>query len=82
MDKELRSSRLSEQLNKHYAAIAISKGLYCLPLRLLDDKCHWPTTIIHVCPWHTTEKDIHVKLCFLKHVKQISWLSYSSRREI
>ncbi|KAF7070791.1 hypothetical protein CFC21_076255 [Triticum aestivum] len=36
MDKELRSSRLSEQLNKHYAAIAIPKGLYCLSLRLTD----------------------------------------------
>jgi hypothetical protein len=48
MDKELRPSRLSEQLKKHYAAIAIPKGLYCLSLRLTDDKCHWPTTIIHV----------------------------------
>ncbi|NP_001145771.1 Probable galacturonosyltransferase 13-like [Zea mays] len=37
MDKELRSSRLSEQLNKHYAAIAIPKGLYCLSLRLTDE---------------------------------------------
>jgi galacturonosyltransferase 12/13/14/15 len=37
MDKELRSSRLSEQLNKHYAAIAIPKGLYCLLLRLTDE---------------------------------------------
>ena len=37
MDKELRSSRLSEQLNKHYAAIAIVKGFYSLSLRLTDD---------------------------------------------
>ena len=37
MDKELRPSSLSEQLNKHYAAIAIPQGLYCLLLRLTDE---------------------------------------------
>ena len=37
MDKEVKRSRLAEQLYKHYAATAIPKGIHCLSLRLTDE---------------------------------------------
>ncbi|XP_008785954.2 probable galacturonosyltransferase 13 [Phoenix dactylifera] len=37
MDKEVKRSRLAEQLHKHFAATAIPKGLHCLSLRLTDE---------------------------------------------
>ncbi|XP_010923584.1 probable galacturonosyltransferase 13 isoform X1 [Elaeis guineensis] len=37
MDREVKRSRLAEQLHKHFAATAIPKGLYCLSLRLTDE---------------------------------------------
>ncbi|PKA63332.1 putative galacturonosyltransferase 13 [Apostasia shenzhenica] len=37
MDRELRKSRLAEQLHKHFAATTIPKGLHCLSLRLTDE---------------------------------------------
>ncbi|KAJ0963475.1 hypothetical protein J5N97_028597 [Dioscorea zingiberensis] len=37
MDKEIKKSRLSEQLHKHFAATAIPKGIHCLSLRLTDE---------------------------------------------
>ncbi|KAJ3674288.1 hypothetical protein LUZ60_004904 [Juncus effusus] len=37
MDKEVKKSRLAEQLHKHYASISIPKPLHCLSLRLTDE---------------------------------------------
>ncbi|KAG0449158.1 hypothetical protein HPP92_027459 [Vanilla planifolia] len=37
MDKEVKRSKLAEQLNKHFAAGAIPKGIHCLSLRLADE---------------------------------------------
>ncbi|KAJ6830771.1 putative galacturonosyltransferase 13 [Iris pallida] len=37
MDREVKKSRLAEQLNKHFAASAIPKGIHCLSLRLTDE---------------------------------------------
>lgn len=37
MDREVKRSRLAEQLHKHFAATAIPKGLHCLSLRLTDE---------------------------------------------
>ncbi|CAA7387800.1 unnamed protein product [Spirodela intermedia] len=37
LDKEAKRSRLAEQLNKHFAASAIPKGIHCLSLRLTDE---------------------------------------------
>ncbi|RWW36571.1 hypothetical protein BHE74_00058407, partial [Ensete ventricosum] len=37
MDKEVKRSRLAEQLHKHFVATAIPKGIYCLALRLTDE---------------------------------------------
>ncbi|KAF7041561.1 hypothetical protein CFC21_051338 [Triticum aestivum] len=37
MDKEVKRSRLAEQLYKHYASTAIPKGIHCLSLRLTDE---------------------------------------------
>lgn len=37
MDREVKKARLAEQLNKHFAAIGIPKGLHCLSLRLTDE---------------------------------------------
>ncbi|KAG6517912.1 probable galacturonosyltransferase 13 [Zingiber officinale] len=37
MDRELKRSKLAEQLHKHYAATSIPKGLHCLSLRLADE---------------------------------------------
>lgn len=37
MGKEVKRSRLAEQLYKHYAATAIPKGIHCLSLRLTDE---------------------------------------------
>ncbi|RWV88848.1 hypothetical protein GW17_00049040 [Ensete ventricosum] len=37
MEKEVRRSRLAEQLHKHFAATAIPKGIHCLSLRLTDE---------------------------------------------
>ncbi|XP_073006086.1 probable galacturonosyltransferase 14 [Typha latifolia] len=37
MDREVKKSRLAEQLNKHFAATAIPKGIYCLSLSLTDE---------------------------------------------
>ncbi|XP_072992113.1 probable galacturonosyltransferase 14 isoform X1 [Typha latifolia] len=36
MDREVKRSRLAEQLYKHYAASSIPKGIHCLSLRLTD----------------------------------------------
>jgi len=37
MDREVKRSRLAEQLHKHFAATAIPKGIHCLSLRLTDE---------------------------------------------
>ncbi|THU45110.1 hypothetical protein C4D60_Mb02t14410 [Musa balbisiana] len=37
MEREVRRSRLAEQLHKHFAATAIPKGIHCLSLRLTDE---------------------------------------------
>ncbi|URE20186.1 Glycosyl transferase family 8 [Musa troglodytarum] len=37
MDKEVKRSRLAEQLHKHFIATAIPKGIHCLTLRLTDE---------------------------------------------
>ncbi|KAJ6815458.1 putative galacturonosyltransferase 13 [Iris pallida] len=37
MDREVKKSRLAEQLHKHFAASAIPKGIHCLSLRLTDE---------------------------------------------
>lgn len=37
MNREVKKARLAEQLNKHYAATAVPKGLHCLSLRLTDE---------------------------------------------
>jgi len=37
MDKEVKRSRLAEQLHKHFAASSIPKGIHCLSLRLTDE---------------------------------------------
>ncbi|KAJ4781243.1 Hexosyltransferase [Rhynchospora pubera] len=37
MDREIKKARLAEQLHKHYAAISLPKGIYCLSLRLTDE---------------------------------------------
>ncbi|KAJ6841970.1 putative galacturonosyltransferase 13 [Iris pallida] len=37
MDKEVKRSRLAEQLHKHFAATAIPKSIHCLSLRLTDE---------------------------------------------
>uniref|UniRef100_A0A1D1YNB7 Hexosyltransferase n=1 Tax=Anthurium amnicola TaxID=1678845 RepID=A0A1D1YNB7_9ARAE len=37
LDREAKKSRLAEQLNKHFAASAIPKGIHCLSLRLTDE---------------------------------------------
>lgn len=37
LDREAKRSRLAEQLNKHFAASAIPKGIHCLSLRLTDE---------------------------------------------
>ncbi|RWV94629.1 hypothetical protein GW17_00042813 [Ensete ventricosum] len=37
MDREVKRSRLSEQLHKHFAATAVPKGIHCLSLRLTDE---------------------------------------------
>ncbi|XP_078155124.1 galacturonosyltransferase 14 [Carex rostrata] len=37
MNKEIKKSRLSEQLFKHYAASAVPRGIHCLSLRLTDE---------------------------------------------
>ncbi|KAJ3673119.1 hypothetical protein LUZ60_006493 [Juncus effusus] len=37
MNKELKRSKLSEQLYKHYAASSVPKGIHCLSLRLTDE---------------------------------------------
>lgn len=37
LDKEVKKSRLAEQLHKHFAASAIPKGIHCLSLRLTDE---------------------------------------------
>ena len=37
MDKEVKRSRLAEQLHKHFVATSIPKGIHCLTLRLTDE---------------------------------------------
>ncbi|CAA6662956.1 unnamed protein product [Spirodela intermedia] len=37
LEREVRKSKLAEQLNKHFAAIAIPKGIHCLSLLLTDE---------------------------------------------
>ncbi|WOK94433.1 putative galacturonosyltransferase 13 [Canna indica] len=37
MEKEVKRSRLSEQLHKHLAASTVPKGIHCLSLRLTDE---------------------------------------------
>ena len=37
LEREAKRSRLSEQLNKHFAASSIPKGIHCLSLRLTDE---------------------------------------------
>lgn len=37
MDREVKRSRLAEQLHKHFAATSIPKGIHCLSLRLTDE---------------------------------------------
>nr|XP_009397279.1 PREDICTED: probable galacturonosyltransferase 13 isoform X2 [Musa acuminata subsp. malaccensis] len=37
MDREVKRSRLAEQLHKHFAATAVPKGIHCLSLRLTDE---------------------------------------------
>ncbi|XP_020590114.1 probable galacturonosyltransferase 13 [Phalaenopsis equestris] len=37
MNREVKKARLAEQLNKHFAAIGVPKGLHCLSLRLSDE---------------------------------------------
>ncbi|WOL07782.1 putative galacturonosyltransferase 13 [Canna indica] len=37
MDREVKRSRLAEQLHKHYAATSVPKGIHCLSLRLTDE---------------------------------------------
>ncbi|KAK1269301.1 putative galacturonosyltransferase 14 [Acorus gramineus] len=37
LDREIRKSRLAEQMHKHFAASAIPKGIHCLSLRLTDE---------------------------------------------
>ncbi|KAG4151116.1 hypothetical protein ERO13_D04G044700v2 [Gossypium hirsutum] len=37
LEREIRESKFSELMNKHFAASSIPKGLYCLSLRLTDE---------------------------------------------
>ncbi|XP_078436908.1 putative galacturonosyltransferase 14 [Wolffia australiana] len=37
LEAELKKSKLEEQLNKHYAAISIPRGIHCLSLLLVDE---------------------------------------------
>ncbi|CAL9043502.1 probable galacturonosyltransferase 13 isoform X1 [Musa acuminata AAA Group] len=37
MDREVKRSRLAEQLHKYFAATSIPKGMHCLSLRLTDE---------------------------------------------
>ncbi|KAK8693329.1 hypothetical protein V6N13_070914 [Hibiscus sabdariffa] len=37
LEREIRESRFSELMNRHFAASSIPKGLYCLSLRLTDE---------------------------------------------